>query len=131
MVNEPKEEKPTSSKIEVDTLLDKLEGLFVDKSQTPEALPEIKAEKVEENYFSKLSTSSRNETKKGKKQIDENKLNEIKRKISSNTENRFKYKESKMIPVDECFKLLKDHEKKIQVFIIFRIKLIIANGILI
>lgn len=107
-----KDEKSDSG--EVETLVDKLETLFVVKTTEENKLEqEVTTQVKVQNYFAQARTS--NKPDKLKKPIDENKLKEIKQKILLKMEKSSKYKSSKEIPVDECFKLLKEHEKKIQV----------------
>ncbi|CAF1000876.1 unnamed protein product [Brachionus calyciflorus] len=102
--------------VELEYLVDKLETLKVDK-QTSEAKVDLEAEAdleraTKENYFSKITQTSKKS--KEKKEIDEKKLDEIKQKIKDKMNNLSKYKNSKEISVDEAFKLLKEHEKRIQ-----------------
>ena len=86
-----------------------METLEFDKAKNTE----IEEQTVnKENYFFKISTKSE---RKSEKNIDTGKLNQIKAKIKENMDKQSKYKESKEIPVDEAFKLLKEHEKRIQV----------------
>lgn len=93
----------------LDILVDKLETLEFEKAKVTETEVEIEQK---ENYFKKISTKS---VLKTEKKIDLEKLSDIKAKIKENMNKQCKYKESKEIPVDEAFKLLKDHEKRIQV----------------
>ena len=139
--NETKEEKAkleikTEAKMETDvnSLLDKLENLDVKlnnesavkndsekeinnnkKSQDDKPISLLKQppKPKNANYFAK--THEKTSTKLN----TDDRLNAIKEKILKKKEAQVKFKETKCIPVDECFKLLKDHEKKIQVALIF------------
>lgn len=115
MIKKHAENKETVVKnVEVETLVDKLETLKVDKLNIEEAKIETDDQIIKnENYFSK--TTKTIEAIKAKKEIDEIKLDEIKKKIKDNKDKLSKYKESKEMPVDEAFKLLKEHEKRIHV----------------
>lgn len=106
--NEKIENKETHQNLE--DLVDKMDTLEVDKAKIVETEEQIVKN---ENYFFKISTKSE---KKSEKNIDTKKLNEIKERIKENMDKRSKYKESKEIPVDEAFKLLKEHEKRVQVY---------------
>lgn len=78
----------------------------------------VKEEKIEAkepvNYF------SRTESKKDKTTIDQLKYKEVKEKVLKNMVS--KATKAKSIPIHECFLLLKEHEKRVQVSTI-RIKM--------
>lgn len=66
------------------------------------------------NYFAQAVKEK--DRKASNKVIDENRLKEIKEKIISKIKNEDQgLKKTKMIPLDEAYKILKEHEKKIQV----------------
>ena len=101
-------------------LLDKIENLSVNKNEYNLSIKETSnKEKLKEesnsagnNYFDNLAKKS------NQKNLDDQKLKEVKAKIAENNKKRYKYGCSKEIPIDECFKILTEHEKKIKVFLI-------------
>jgi hypothetical protein len=72
------------------------------------------------NYFSQRANEK--EKKTVNKVFDENRLKEIKDKIYSKMKNEETgLKKTKIIPLDEAYTMLKEHEKKIQVNLYYQI----------
>ena len=67
------------------------------------------------NYFLKKSGDEKHK--------DNSKLKQVKEKIMKNMESYNKYSKAKSIPLNECFVLLKEHEKRVQVNVFKILKL--------
>ena len=112
----------------VEQLMEKIQDLHVDKTKFDSVESSKSNEDIEtkkgaktQNYFANLPKKSN--SKKAIK-IDEAKLNEVKGKILEKMKRRFKFPTVKEIPVDECYTVLSEHEKKIKVSLIKFAKLI-------
>ncbi len=128
-----KQEPNIKSENELDSILNKIENLQVDKltfnqaenkaslnekSETMKRDQNVESRKSKEtNYFASLRNKEKSASKSQKtsKAFDENRLKEIKAKILDNMKKRCKYQGSKEISIEECFNILREHEKKIKV----------------
>ena len=79
----------------------KIQESLINKEKT-----KIKTEN-EQNYFAKASNDD--------KLAEKLKYKQIKEKILMKKATSIKYPQAKTIPLDECFLLLKEHEKRVQV----------------
>jgi hypothetical protein len=119
------EDTVVTTKSQVDSILNKFESnLQLDeKSESPndkmESSPNInsKEKTVTINFFEKpIATKAKNENKPINRVYDEARFSQVKEKMLTKMKQpENSLKTAKMIPLDECFKLLKEHERKIQV----------------
>lgn len=104
----------------VETLIDQLENLMsIGAKSEPQPETDIKTEvnvKPEKNvnYFARTNVNNKNASKSSFKIENDQKLKEVKEKIKSHMI-ATKPRETKMMTVEESFKLLKEHEQKIKV----------------
>jgi hypothetical protein len=103
------EKNVEDNKSKADLLLNQLNALNVSdmKEEKERFESEIKEEKI----------NAMNKMKKIKQEnlSEEEKLKLLIERVKSDINDEKIFRKTKMIPVDECFRLLKEHEKKIQV----------------
>lgn len=115
---------------DVEEIIEKLEGTDLkqqDCNKNEENLEEPKdsvesmltvnqrKDETSVNYFAKKVQENQTSVNKSKSIYDEEKYRKIKEKLKNKANNQPEMRQAKMIPVDECVKLLREHEKRVQV----------------
>lgn len=101
----------------IEALVEKLDNLTpMDKCESDEQ--KKKKENKDEsriNYFEKKTIHAKPSTSTKDQKIDMERYKQVKEKILNKNKSQEENRQTKLMSVDECVKLLKEHEKKVQV----------------